>query len=196
MDCAPPISGESIRKPTLLQYLLTSTVTTAPYPPGAPHYSHPNTYGGNTDNGYVYQVDGVGSTRLANSPNHGRQSLIGTAYETRRGFTRHATSAIIAYPHAEPCYPYQDITPPLNFAQDERQMAMAFAPPICKSIMNLKLTFVEYGLTSIIAPNPPRLHTPTTMGRIRTGAIHNSHIILGAYPPPTPKISLVSQLFQ
>jgi hypothetical protein len=72
MACAPPIGGESIRKPTSLQYLLTSTI--AP-PPVAPHYSHPSNYGGNTDNEYVYQVDGVGSTRLANSPNLGRKSI-------------------------------------------------------------------------------------------------------------------------
>jgi hypothetical protein len=71
MACAPPIS-KSIRKPTLLQYRLTSTI--AP-PPVTPHYSHPNTYGGNTYNEYVYQVDGVGSTRLANSPNLGGKSV-------------------------------------------------------------------------------------------------------------------------
>jgi hypothetical protein len=73
MACAPPISGESIIKPTSIQYLLTSTI--APYPPGTLEYSHPNNYGGNTYNEYVYQVDGVGSTRLTNYPNLGRKSI-------------------------------------------------------------------------------------------------------------------------
>ncbi|KAF8186662.1 hypothetical protein BJ912DRAFT_458042 [Pholiota molesta] len=145
MACTPPIGGEPIRKPTLLQYRLTST--TAP-PPVGPHYSHPNTYGGNTDNGYVYQVDGVGSTRRAHSPNLGQdQSFTRPACETRRGFSRQAPVAppTGAYPHAEPCYPYHDIAPPLKFAQDELQMGMAFAP-----------------LTG--APHPPAVAYPNNNG--------------------------------
>jgi hypothetical protein len=90
---------------------------------------------------------------------------------------------MIAYPHAEPCYPHHDIAPPLKFAQDERQMAMTFAPPICKSIINSKLTFVEYGLTSTTAPNPPAVAYPNNNGaNTYRGHTHQPYNF-GSIPP-------------
>ncbi|KAF8185407.1 hypothetical protein BJ912DRAFT_1144267 [Pholiota molesta] len=100
--------------------------TGAPNPPAIARYS-PYDNGVNAYNENPSLANGLGSMSAAYSMNHApEQSITPPVPPTppyEMGFTHQAILAppTGAYPHAEPCYPYQDIAPPLDFAQDERQ---------------------------------------------------------------------------
>jgi hypothetical protein len=73
MSFTPPMGGKSIRKLTLFEYRLTSTI--APCPPAAPQDSYPNNYGVNRYNGYAHPVDGLGSVSPTYDANLARKSI-------------------------------------------------------------------------------------------------------------------------